>query len=63
METDLKLTFVPKSDQTRADRDAARREKSPTFRVQTGIRAGGFYDWWRGVAEGWNARDRSTGLG
>ena len=40
-----------------------KKEKAPTFRVQTGIRAGGFYDWWQGVAEGWNERDRATGLG
>ena len=63
MDNDLKSTFVPQSDQPRADGDAAERGKAPTFHVQTGIRAGGFYDWWQGIAEGWNMRDRSTGAG
>ena len=34
--------------------------KTKTLRVQTDVRAGGFYDWWQGVAEGWNMRDRSS---
>jgi len=60
METNLKSTFVLISDQTSADCEAAGQSKTPTFHVQTGVRAGGFYDWWQGVAEGWNMRDRSS---
>jgi hypothetical protein len=60
MKTELKSTYIPKKDQTSADREAAGQSKTPTFHVQTGVRAGGFYDWWQGVAEGWNMRDRSS---
>jgi hypothetical protein len=63
MDNDLKSTFVPQGEQTSADSGFDERGKAPTFHVQTGIRAGGFYDWWQGVAEGWNARDRATGAG
>ena len=67
MKTDLKSTYIPKSDQTSADREAAGQSKTPTFHVQTGVRAGGFYDrfydWWQGVAEGFNAADRAMGAG
>ena len=67
MKTDLKSTFIPKSDQTNADREATGQSKTPTFHVQTGVRAGGFYDtfysWWEGVADGFNMFDQATGAG
>ena len=67
MENDLKSTSIRQSDQTPADSDATERGKTPTFHVQTGVRAGGFYDrfyaWWEGVADGFNAFDEATGAG
>lgn len=63
MDNHVKPTFVPQSDQSSPDGDSAVRSKTPTFHVQSGIRAGGFYDWWRGVAEGFNMFDRATGAG
>ena len=56
MKVDKKATVVLQSSQT----DAERETLSSTFRVQTGVRAGGFYDWWAGVAEGFNAADRAS---
>jgi len=67
MDNDLKPTFVPQSHRTSADRGPDSRGMAPTFRVQTGVRAGGFYDrfyaWWEGVADGFNAFDQATGAG
>ena len=62
MDTNLKSTFIPQSNQPSADRDpiVQGREKAPVLHIQTGMRAGGFYDWWQGVAEGYNAADAST---
>jgi hypothetical protein len=66
MKSKLKSTYIPKSDQASPDRDAAGQSKNPTFHVQTGVRAGGFYDrfyaWWEGVAEGFNMADKLTQL-
>ena len=65
MKTKSKKTFVPQSAQTKTD--AARTEGAPTFQVQTGVKAGGFfsnfYSWWEGVADGFNLFDRNSGLG
>ena len=63
MNSKMKSTFVPQSKQTSADSQSAGQEKTPTLHIQTGVRAGGFYDWWAGVAEGFNAADRATGAG
>ncbi len=43
----IKSTFTPQSEQTSADTDSAGRGKTPTFHVQTGIRAGGFREAFR----------------
>jgi hypothetical protein len=67
MDNDLKSTSIPQSHQIRADGGSAERGKAPTFLVQTGIRAGGFYErfysWWEGVADGFNMFDKATGAG
>jgi len=67
MNTDMKATSTPQGHQTGADSDATERGKTPTFHVQTGVSAGGFfesfYSWWEGVADGFNLFDRSTGVG
>ncbi len=60
MNTKDKSTFVPQSNQPTNGRDSVEREKTPTLHIQTGVRAGGFYDWWAGVAEGFNAADRAN---
>jgi hypothetical protein len=68
MDTNLK-SAIPQSDQTRADGEQAAsvQGQAPAFHVQTGIRAGGFFEnfqsWWQGVSDGFNAFDRSTGAG
>jgi len=57
MDKNKKVVSIPQSDQG----------KAPALHVQTGVRAGGFYDrfyaWWEGVADGFNAFDRATGGG
>jgi hypothetical protein len=69
MDTNLKSTIVPESRRTSADSDSGfdERGKAPTFHVQTGVRAGGFFDsfysWWEGVADGFNLFDDATGAG
>jgi hypothetical protein len=40
MKDNLRQTSIPQSHQTRADSGSAGRSKTPTFRVQTDIRAG-----------------------
>ena len=56
MDKNLKSTSILQSQQ---------KGKTPTFHVQTGVRAGGFrdqfYAWWQGVAEGFNAADQAAG--
>ena len=54
MNSNLKSTFVPQSNQSNADSDSVGREKGPIFHIQTGIRAGGF-------AEGRAARQAARG--
>ena len=62
MDTKVKSTVVPQNNQPTVDGNPIEpgREKAPTFHVQTGLRAGGFYDWWGGASEGYNAADAST---
>ena len=63
MKSGTESKFVPGSDQT----DSLGREKMPTFQVQTGVRAGGFYEDfysnWQNTASSANAADRATGAG
>jgi hypothetical protein len=67
MDTKLKSASIPRRQKTHADSDTASRGKTPTFHVQTGVRAGGFFEnfqsWWQGVSDGFNAADRATGAG
>lgn len=64
MNVKLKSALNSKNNQTH---DPTSRDEVPTFHVQTGVQAGGFFqrwqDWWDGVSAGFNAADRSTGLG
>jgi hypothetical protein len=50
LDTDLKSALIPQICQARTDTDSSERRKTPTFRVQTSIRAG-----W---IPGSNVRDR-----
>ena len=57
MNTDVKTVTLPESNQTKADRQ----EKVPALRLQTGVRAGGFYDAWFSATENFNQADRTAG--
>jgi len=64
MKVNLKSKEAVQNYHTSAGCDPDRRAKSKTFQVQTGVQAGGFYDrfynWWQGVADGFNAADASN---
>ena len=67
MKTKINTTFVSKSQDTAREMPSENQEKTQTFQVQTGVRAGGFYDrfysWWEGVSDGFNEFDQNTGAG
>ena len=58
MDTKVKSSVDPRSNQPGVDRKAVGGEKAPVFHVQTDVRAGGFYDWWFSLTEDANQADR-----
>ena len=66
METEQRLTVVPESNESSTDRTDAQ-GRAPTLHIQTGVRAGGYYDdfysKWGSASSSYNAADRATGAG
>jgi hypothetical protein len=61
MKTNVRSTAISQSNQTKADSP----EKVPAFRLQTGVRAGGFYEnfysAWGSASEDFNQADKAAG--
>jgi hypothetical protein len=65
MNTNVRSTAIPESNQASADQaDTQDQVEASTFRVQTGVRAGGFYDDFYSsffsATEDYNQADRSS---
>jgi hypothetical protein len=66
MSTDMRTTSIAQSNESSTDQaDTQDQVKAPTFHVQTGVRAGGFYDQfydsWFSATEDYNQADQAAG--